>query len=199
MGFLENIQCAICGAPFQPPLEHLLPHSSYEEASSSELSTKHLDWLRHLRIIGRNAKTGCAYVSGVGKASTHGWVSVHVGDDPIVPNSRRAEGVDTTDLPTYLDWSSMGGGGEMFANYPVHCTCFEVLERVHEVKLPRSTELEIEAVLDSGESLFLGRMQYFELQKVPWEEMWEDGDETRARLVKSPTVNSTWSTRLTDF
>ncbi|KAK5159840.1 hypothetical protein LTS14_001945, partial [Recurvomyces mirabilis] len=188
-----NIQCSVCGSPFQPPLEHLRPNSNYQEASFSELSTKHLDWLRRLRIIGRNPKTGCAYVSGVGKASTHGWVQVHVGDDPNVPNSRRAEVFNTIDLPTYLDRSSMGGGGEMFANYPVHCICFEMLERVHMVKSPRSTELDVEAirsrmqVLDSGESLFLRRMQYFELQKMPWEEMWEDGDETRARLVSSCT------------
>jgi len=189
MGFLESVLCAICGAPFQPPLEHLLPLSNHHEAFTSDLSTCFLDWLRYLRVVGRNPKTGHAYITGPGQASTFGWVSVHVGDDPNVPNARRDQGITMIGLPTYLDWSSLGGGGELYAPYPVHCACLEVVERVNRSTRPESTGVDIEALrsamqkLDSGEPHCLGRMQYFELLKSPWEQIWEDGDETRARLV----------------
>jgi len=194
MGYLENIQCAVCGAPFQPPIDHILPYTSHQEASSSDLSTKHQDWLRHLRIVGRKLKNSHAYVSGVGNASIHDWVSVHVGNDPNAPDCRRSEGVETIDLPTDLDWNSMGGGQEMFRSYPIHCACFGILERVHKIKNPWNAKLDVEALkcamekLDSGESHFLGRMEHFELGRRAWEEFWM----TVMRLVRDWLAHHTF-------
>jgi hypothetical protein len=193
--------CAICGGPFKVPLEHFTSVSTTRDPTCwTATLEKELDWLSRLRVIGRNLSTGKAYITGVGSSIGFGATLVERGDDPNVPLSGQVQLRDDgmIELPAYFEWSAMGDGDADVVPFPVHCECIVLLRKACSVSRRADEILDWDTVLEGVRTAMqklvghatgcLGKVDYFEFQQSLGEDLWEEMDETRARLVRQNLV-----------
>ncbi|KAK4888546.1 hypothetical protein LTR27_012554 [Elasticomyces elasticus] len=184
MGALD-IYCAICGGPFRIPTVGI---------KSATIQLGHLSWLKRLLVIGRNVVTNRAYVSGPGTVEDHGWVVVDAGEDinAPLPNMMIGPSGGKISQSAYCDWGMMGDASDFLVPFPVHCQCFEMLEKAHAGRTRgsgRSGPLDLEHLrtvmqqMLRGKTDSLGGMQYYEFEQVPGECIWEEAKEVEIRML----------------
>ncbi|KAK5678344.1 hypothetical protein LTS10_009516 [Elasticomyces elasticus] len=192
MGALD-IYCALCGGPFRIPIVGI---------KSATIKLDNLAWLERLLVVGRNVATNRAYVSGPGTVDDYGWVVVDAGEDVDAPLPKMMIGPSGSKISqsAYCDWGMMGDGSDCLVPFPVHCQCFEMLEKAHAGRTRRSGQgdpLDLEHLrtvmqqMLQGKTDCLGGMQYYEFEQVPGEYIWEEAKEVEIRMpyLYDPTAH----------
>ncbi|KAK5685700.1 hypothetical protein LTR17_027007 [Elasticomyces elasticus] len=182
MGALD-IYCALCGGPFRIPTVGI---------KSATIQLDNLAWLERLLVVGRNVATNRAYVSGPGTVEDYGWVVVDAGEDINAPLPKMMVGASGGKISqsAYCEWGMMGDGSEFLVPFPVHCQCFEILERAHAGRTRCSGQggpVDVEHLrtvmqqMLQGKTDCLGGMQYYEFEQVLGECIWEEAKEVEIR------------------
>lgn len=80
-----------------PNTNENVPHPTL--SSFISLSKEQLEWIYDVRLLGKNADTGYAYLSGPGTVGEYGWADVARGEDLDAPEGYGDE-KDRLSLPT---------------------------------------------------------------------------------------------------